>query len=99
MKVKMQSVHFDADGKLLSYIQKKVDKLSTFYDRITNSEVILRLDNDGHNQNKVVEFILHIPGEKLFAKEKSASFESASDMALERLKRQLKKYKQKKIGR
>lgn len=99
MKVKMQSVHFDADGKLLTYIQKKVDKLDTFYDRIVNGEVILRLDNDGQNQNKVVEFILSIPGEKLFAKERSVSFESATDMAVERLKRQLKKHKQKKAAR
>ena len=99
MKVKMQSLHFDADGKLLSYIQKRVDKLSTFYDRITNGEVILKLDNDGQNQNKIVEFIFQIPGEKLFVKERSESFESAADMAIERLKRQLKKYKQKKAGR
>ena len=99
MKVKMQSVHFDADGKLLSYIQKKVDKLSTFYDRITDGEVILKLDNDGQHQNKIVEFILFIPGEKLFAKERSVTFEAAADMAIERLKRQLKKYKQKKTGR
>jgi len=99
MKVKMQSVHFDADEKLLSYIQKKLDKLSTFYDRITNGEVILKLDNDGHNNNKIVEFIFHIPGDKLFVKEKSVTFEAAADLAVESLKRQLKKYKQKKVGR
>ena len=99
MKVKMQSVHFNADGKLLAYVQKKVDKLETFYDRITGGEVIMKLDNDGQNQNKIVEFIFNIPGEKLFVKERSKTFEAATDLAIERLKRQLKKYKQKKIGR
>ena len=99
MKLKMQSVHFDADEKLLSYVQKKVDKLVTFYDRIIDGEVILKLENDGQNHNKIVEFIINIPGDKIFIKEKSKTFEAATDIALERLKRQLKKYKQKKIGR
>ncbi len=99
MKIKMQSVHFNADGKLLAYVQKKVDKLETFYDRITGGEVIMKLDNDGQNQNKIVEFIFNIPGEKLFVMERSRTFEAATDLAIERLKRKLKKYKQKKIGR
>jgi putative sigma-54 modulation protein len=99
MKVKMQTVHFNADGKLLDYIQRKVDKLETFYDRITDGEVIMKLENDGQNQNKIVEFIFNIPGDKIFAKERSRTFEAATDLAMDRLKRQLKKYKQKKIGR
>ncbi|HLF32591.1 MAG TPA: ribosome-associated translation inhibitor RaiA [Cyclobacteriaceae bacterium] len=99
MKVKMQSVHFNADGKLLAYVQKKVNKLETFYDRITGGEVIMKLDNDGQNQNKIVEFIFNIPGDKLFVKERSRTFEAATDLAIDRLKRQIKKYKQKKIGR
>ena len=46
MKLRMQSVHFDADIKLLDFIQKKADKLDTFYDRIIDGEVILRLNKD-----------------------------------------------------
>ena len=99
MKLKMQSVHFNADGKLIDYVQKKADKLETFYDRITDGEVILKLENNGQNQNKVVEFILNIPGDKIFVKERSRTFEAATDIALDTLKRQLKKFKQKKIGR
>jgi putative sigma-54 modulation protein len=99
MKVKMQSVHFNADGKLLAYVQKKVDKLETFFDRITDGEVIMKLENHGQNLNKIVEFIFKIPGDQLFVKERSSTFEAATDLAVERLKRQLKKYKQKKIGR
>ena len=32
MKLQVHSIHFDADQKLIDFIQKKVDKLETFYD-------------------------------------------------------------------
>lgn len=96
MKLRMQSVHFDADIKLLDFIQKKADKLDTFYDRIIDGEVILRLNKDSDKkENKMVEIKINVPGEQLFAKEQSASFEAAADETIEALRRQLKKYKEK----
>lgn len=95
MKLHMQSVHFDADVKLTDFIQKKADKLETFYDRIIDGEVIMRLEPDEHKANKIIEIKLNIPGEQLFAEKKAASFEAATDEAVEALRRQLKKYKEK----
>ena len=66
MKVQVQSLHFDADIKLINFIQKKLDKLDTFYERTIDAEVILRLNNEGV-QNKTVEIKLNVPGEQLFA--------------------------------
>jgi len=99
MKVQMQSVRFDADKKLLDYIQKRVDKLDRIYERITDGEVIMRVEKNDHSMNKTIEFKINIPGEQLFVKEKSRSFEAATDIAIDTLIRQLKKYKNKKIGR
>lgn len=95
MKLQMHSVHFDADKKLIDFIQKKVDKLETFYDRFIEGEVFLRIINDDSNENKVVEIKLYIPGSSLFAKERAKSFEAATDMTVEALRRQIKKTKQK----
>jgi putative sigma-54 modulation protein len=95
MKLQMQSIHFDADIKLLDFIQKKVDKLETFFDRIIDGEVFLKLDKNDSNENKIVEIKLNIPGKQLFAKEQAASFEAATDQAVEGLRRQLKKHKEK----
>jgi putative sigma-54 modulation protein len=95
MKLQMHSVHFDADQKLIDFIQKKVDKLETFYDRIIEGEVYLRITNDDSNENKVVEIKLYLPGTSLFAKEQAKSFEAATDMTVEALRRQIKKTKQK----
>lgn len=98
MKLQMHSVHFDADQKLLGFIQKKTDKLETFYDRIIEGEVFLRLQNDSNQENKIVEIKLFIPGTSLFAKEQAKSFEAATDMTVEALRRQLKKVKQKQLA-
>jgi putative sigma-54 modulation protein len=88
----MHSIHFDADVKLLDFIQKKVDKLETFYDQIVDGEVFLRVNNS-KVENKTVEIKLNIPGNQLFAKETAKTFEEATDQATEALRRQLRKFK------
>ena len=95
MKLQMQSVHFDADVKLTDFIQRKADKLDTFYDRIIDGEVIMRVEPDDHKENKTVEIKLNIPGDQLFAEKKAGSFEAATDEAVEALRRQLRKFKDK----
>ena len=60
MKLQMHSVHFDADRKLLDFIQERANKLDHFFDRITEGEVFLRLNNEGV-QNKTVEIKLMVP--------------------------------------
>lgn len=92
MKLQVQSIHFNADVKLINFIQRKVDKLETFYDRLVDGEVFLRLNNEGI-ENKTVEIKLNVPGTQLFATEKAKSFEAAADMATEALRSQLKKFK------
>lgn len=94
MKLQVHSIHFDADRKLIDFIQKKVTKLETFYDRMVDGEVFLRLNNEGV-ENKTVEIKLNVPGDNLFAIEKAKSFEAAADMATEALRNQLRKFKSK----
>ena len=95
MKLDIQSIHFDADHKLLEYIQKKVDKLDTFFDGIVDGIIFLKLEKNEDKENKIVELKVNIPNTVLFAREKGLSFEASTDMAVEALKAQLKKYKEK----
>ena len=88
----MHSIKFNADEKLLNLIQRKVGKLETFYDRIVDGEVYLRLNNTGI-ENKTVEIKLNIPGDQLFAESSARSFEIATDEAADALKKQITKYK------
>ncbi len=95
MKVTVQSVHFDADQKLLDFIEAKLEKLAIHYDRIIESEVTLRLENASNNENKVTEIRLHVPGNDLFAKRQCSSFEEATDLAVDALRNQITKHKEK----
>ena len=97
MKLNMQSIHFDADRKLIDFIQKKTDKLETYYDQIIDGEVIMRLEKHDRMENKIVEIKLNVPGRQLFVKNQAGSFESAADEAVEGLRRQIKKHKQKAV--
>ncbi len=98
MKVKVQSIHFDADHKLLTFIEEKVDKLRQFYEDIIDSEVFLRLDKSVNSENKIAEIRVNTPGKTLFAKERCKSFEEATDSAVEALRKQITKYKEKQRG-
>lgn len=98
MKVQIHSIRFDADQKLIDYIQKKIDKLTKYYDRVIDSEIFLRLEKDDNMENKIFEIKMNIPGSQLFVKENSRSFEAATDVAVETLKRQLTKHKDKLIA-
>ncbi|MCW3103006.1 MAG: raiA [Bacteroidetes bacterium] len=95
MTIKIQSVHFDADKKLLEFVQERVDKLNLYYDGIINSEVILKIDKSDAAENKIAEIKLHIPGNDLFAKKQCKSFEEAIDTSIDALKIQVKKHKEK----
>lgn len=95
MVVRIQSVHFTADQKLIDFIQKKMDKLDTFYDRIVDADVFLKLENTSQRENKIVEIKVNIPGNDLVVKKIASSFEEATDLCTEVLSRQLRKTKEK----
>jgi len=96
MKITVQSIHFTADKGLLEFIQKKADKLETFYDNIINGEVYLKLENVENEANKITEIKLQLPGNQIFAKEQCKTFEEATDLAIESLRKQIAKHKTKK---
>jgi putative sigma-54 modulation protein len=95
MKVNINSVHFKADKKLLDFVNEKVEKLSGMYNGVIGSDVILKLENKETPDNKIAEIRLFIKGNDLYAKKQSKTFEEATDTAIEALRRQLSKYKEK----
>ena len=95
MTVKIQSIHFDADDKLLQFIEQRVEKLKSYNSDIIDAQVYLRLDKNDAMSNKIAEIKLIIPGNDLFSKKQCKSFEEAIDQAGEALRRQLIKRKEK----
>ncbi|MEI6696833.1 MAG: ribosome-associated translation inhibitor RaiA [Bacteroidota bacterium] len=98
MKVTINSVKFKTDKKLEEFIHEKVQKLTSNYTDIIGSEVILKLENGEELENKIAEIRLMIPGNDLFAKKNCKTFEGATDQAVEALKKQLVKHKEKLRG-
>lgn len=94
MNVQIQSVKFDADRKLIEFVENKMAKLERFADRTTGAEVILKLDKDFEKGNKVATVTLHMPGEEMVAEQRARTFEEAVDEAVEALKRQVEKFKE-----
>jgi len=96
MNVNIQTVHFDADSKLVSYIEKKLAKLPQIHERITKVDVYLKLDNVVHNiKDKIAEIKVQVPRHEFFVKQSSKSFEESFDAALDAVVMQIKRKKDK----
>ncbi len=96
MNVMIQTVHFDADEKLVEYVNRKLEKLNTFHDSILKVDVFLKLDNVVHKiKDKIAEIKVHVPRHDFFVKASSKSFEESFDNALDSISNQIKRKKQK----
>lgn len=98
MKVKIQSIHFDADRKLLNFIDEKMAKLTQVHDGVLGGEVFLRLDKAADSENKITEIRLNVPGNSIFARKQCKTFEEATDTAIDALRTQLTRHKEKARG-
>jgi putative sigma-54 modulation protein len=98
MNVQIHSVRFDADKKLIDFVNQKLGKLTQYSEGIVSAEVYLRLDKDSDRENKISEIKLQYPGGPLFAKKQTKTFEESTDQAINAIKRQLTRHKEKMKG-
>ena len=94
MDIRINSVHFDASSKLEEFVTNKVQKLLSKNENITGAEVFLRLEKNQNTENKVSEIKLLVPKTELFARKQAKTFEEATDLTVEALRRQLIRYKE-----
>ncbi|TCN65707.1 ribosome hibernation-promoting factor, HPF/YfiA family [Acetobacteroides hydrogenigenes] len=95
MNIKIQSIKFDADKKLVDYVEAKLSKLSKYNDEITTIEVYLKLDPNHEEGNKKVEVMIPLPGNDIFVERQGKRFEEAVDLCVDPLKMSLTKSKEK----
>jgi len=95
MKVNTQSVNFNADPSLIEFIQRRMNKLDQYYDKVIRSEVYLKVENTSNKLNKIFEARISVPGDSFIVKKQCKSFEEGTDVAIASLQRQLKKRKEK----
>ncbi len=91
MEVKIQSVKFDASKQLIEFVEKKMSRLERFEERATGADVVFKLDKDSEKGNKVALVTLRVPGGDIITEQRAHTFEEAIDLALDALKRQIEK--------
>jgi len=96
MDVRIQAIHFDAAEKLVSFINKKAERLARHFAAITAVDVTLKVVKPETAMNKQAIIKVTVPQEAELVADKTAdTFEEAVDLALEALERQLEKRKDK----
>ena len=95
MEIKIQSIHFDATEKLQAFIEKKVAKLEKTYEDIQKVEVQLKVVKPATALNKEVHLEVAVPGTQLFVEKTCDTFEEGIDQAVDSMKVQLTKFKEK----
>ena len=94
MEIRIKSLKFDADQKLLDYVEKKVSKLSRFSDHLDEVEVTLSLLNEP--DNKEVKIQTRVYGQDLLIERSASTFEDAVSVAVDLMKEKIVRTKEKK---
>ncbi|WP_338408297.1 ribosome-associated translation inhibitor RaiA [uncultured Flavobacterium sp.] len=95
MKVNVHAVNFTVDGKLVDFVQERMDKLEKYYDKVVSSDVFLKVEKTSDKENKIVEMKVHVPGDGFIVKKQCKTFEEAVEQSAESLERMLVKRKEK----
>ena len=95
MKVNVHAVNFNVDGKLVGFIQERMDRLEKYYDKIVSSDVFLKVEKTSEKENKIVEIKMLVPGDEFVVKKQCKTFEEALEQSAESLERLLTKRKEK----
>lgn len=93
MKVTINSVHFKADSKLEEFINNKIEKLCGKMEDVQGVEVNLKLDNTDAPENKIADIRIMLKGNDLYSSKQCKTFEEATDKAIDALKNQVEKHK------
>lgn len=90
MKIKIAGRHTDASPALRDYVIEKTEALERFFDRIVSVDVVLSVEKE----RQIADFHAHLTNRKrINAREESTDMYASIDKAIDRLKRQLVKFK------
>ena len=95
MDINIQAIHFEASEKLQDFIVKKTTKLGKFSDEIRKVEVSLKVVKPETAMNKEVALRLSTGNGELFAAKVSDTFEDALLGAIDAIKVQIEKTRNK----
>lgn len=93
MEIRIKSLKFDADQKLLAFVEKKVARLEKFLAGAnSDAEVVLTLEKDA----KGAKIIIPVPGHELVIERDAKTFEDAITACVDAMKEKMTREKEKK---
>jgi putative sigma-54 modulation protein len=98
MNTSFTARHFNASDRLKTYCEQTVTKLEKFYDGILDCDIVVSPIPD-HDEPQQVELTVKVSGTTLNAAESAATYEQAMTKAVDNMKRQLLKYKEKRFNK
>lgn len=91
MRVNFTARHYKPSKRLKDYATNEVLRLEKYYDGIIDCDIIL----DYQKELQIAEIVVKVYGAKLAVTEKTDDIYKSIDFAVEKLERQLVKYKEK----
>ena len=91
MQITFTARHFKASESLKQYAVNEIQRLQKFFDRIVHCDVILVKERS----NLIADISLNVANGALAVKESSEDFYKSIDLAVDKLERQIKKFKSK----
>ena len=94
MQMNITFRHLDPIDSLKNYAREKVERVNKYLDKATDAHVVLSLDRHLHQ----ADITIHSGSFVLRGKEKSEDMYASIDLAMDKIERQLKRYKEKLKG-
>ncbi len=98
MNINITSRKFKAKDSLKEFINEEVNGLEKYYDGILDADIILSYIHE-KDSIKTAEIIVKIPGKTITVSEDSDDFSKSVNAGIDKLKRLLKKEKQKRMSK
>ena len=89
MQMTFTARHFKATDSLKNYSETEINRLQKFFDRIVDCDVVLTKERNNH----IADITLKVSNGVLAVKESSDDFFKSIDQAVNKLERQIKKFK------
>lgn len=97
MRINITARHYKASDKLKAFAETEVRRLKKYYDGIIDCDIILDYEK-AVNSLQIAEIAVKVYGQRLVVREKSEDIYKSIGAAVDKLERQIKKYKEKRHG-
>ena len=98
MRLEVKARHDTLDDSVRAYVEKRIGKLGKrLYDQTVVEVTLWREHNPSIRDNHSAEAIVYTKGPNLVARESALTYEAATDLLVEKLERQIERYRDKRV--